>query len=485
MSAASSDPVLDALVAASASLRLQSQLARPPPPAGGSGNSGGRGTALSELEGTTSPKLYGVSDDIDCSNVKICFGLIGGNSGICVRQNCSTRAHAISKFPLAGSAGRFVFIRRNVPETVFATPFLSVDKIPQGVRDDWSTKTLPLPIWTLKFQAVDITNDTFASEDSIDEETLFLSKAELIKTPAKRKRDPDDEVILGVWQGPKLERTLPSPGEDLDSFIDLGVSKEKLIQAVASVESNMLTMNDGAAELATLTHNRFTSVETNADVMMGILQALKSRVGNAIDVDERFVAPTLWGTTSIIADQVSGMKATVDYLSQEVRPMKTDLTKQIENLKYKGEGAQKGFDLMVGVVKSLIEDVQAVMVTVFDLKKAKKDFISESNPEGFPPRSQLDELIDVFGKRRSREEEEVEDKAEANDGPTSLNFKSDPQYQQLLADVRSLKSAVNDADSVKFAGLGLRDVKETIKWVDQNFPSLKYGLMHDGSTPHA
>ena len=83
MPAASSDPMLDALVAASASLRLQSPLFAPLLPYLPVGLGVG-GIALSELEGTTSSKLYGVSDDIDCSNVKICFGLIGGNSGICI-----------------------------------------------------------------------------------------------------------------------------------------------------------------------------------------------------------------------------------------------------------------------------------------------------------------------------------------------------------------------------------------------------------------
>ena len=57
-------------------------------------------------------------------------------------------------------------------------PSLALDKIPPAIRADWSTKLRPLPDWTLQFQAVDNTcNDTFATEEVIKEETLFLSKA--------------------------------------------------------------------------------------------------------------------------------------------------------------------------------------------------------------------------------------------------------------------------------------------------------------------
>ena len=370
MSISYSDPVLDALVAASESLMLNSPSARPSLASGGVRGSGGV-DALSELEGTTSSKfLYSVSDDIDCSDVTLCFGMIGAGSSFCVRRNCSIGKHAVSKFPLAGTTGRYVFIRRNVPATVFAKPCLFVDRIPLGVRVDWSSKSLPLSEWTLQFQAVDNTNDALATEDNIKEETLFLSKAELLKTPAKRKRDLDDEVILSMWQGPKLERTLPSPGEDLEAFIDIGVStKDSLIKAVAAVESNVQVMNEGVTELTSLTHNRFVSSEATVDTVMGVVQSLKSRVGDPVEVEERFVAPTLWGTISMVADEVVDMRTSFDRFAEEIGPMKTRFTEQVAKLTHDGNEGRKTVALVVSMVGGLVEKAQEMRTFIIDLKQ--------------------------------------------------------------------------------------------------------------------
>lgn len=183
----------------------------------------------------------------------------------------------------------------------------------------------------MKFRAVDNTNDASAiKEVLIKEETLFLSKAKLLlKTPAKRTRDPDNNnIILGAWQGPTLERTLPSPGEDLEVFINIGVSKDRLIKAVgASVESNVAIMIDGVKELASLTHNRFVNAELNVNMLMGIIQSLKSCLGDVVDVEDRFVAPTLWRTTSIIAaEEVVDLQNTLNRVFKATVPLRKSTT---------------------------------------------------------------------------------------------------------------------------------------------------------------
>ena len=449
-------------MAASASLMLSSP-ARPSPSV--RGERGGRGDALSELEGTTSSKpMYAVSDVIDCSDVSLCFGMIGGGSSICVRRNCTVAKHASSKFPLVGTSGKFVFIRKNVPGTVFSRPSLSLDKIPPAVRADWSTKLLPLPDWTLQFRAVDNTcNDTFATEEDIKEETLFLSKAELLKTPAKRKRDPDDDVILGVWQGPKLERTLPSPAEDLEAFIDIGVSKDNLIKAVAGVESNVHKMNEGVTELASLTHNRFVNAETNVDVMMGIIQSLKSRVGEEIEVDDRCMAPTLWGTTSFISDEVIELKTTLERLVDDVGPMKEQVIDKIKKFTDDNTDNAKNMGLMITVVKDLMEKMEGCWITILDLKNEVGKLSGAKPKDG--AKTSFTELLDLLGEKNTRERE--------------ADVKTDPELIRLRSDVNALKASLKDDQAIKFAGLGLRDANDATDWVEANFSGLRYGLIMD------
>jgi hypothetical protein len=475
MSTPPTDHVLDALVAASASLLLHSPPARPPPPPGAVGI-GGLGTVVVP-QGTSSAKLYEVSEDIDCSDDTLCFGLIGAGSAFCVRKNCSVRSHAHSKFSLAGTAGTYVFIRRNVPGTVFACPSLSLDRIPQATRDDWAKKSLPLSDWTLKFQAVDNTNDAFATEDTIREETLFLSKAELLKTPAKRKRDPDDEVILEVWQGPKLERTLPSPGEDLEAFIDIGISKESIVRSVATVESNLDSVSKGVTGLAVETHNRLLSAQTDLDTIMGILQSLKSRVGDAVDVDDCFVAPTLWGTTSFIADEVVALRMSHDKLSRDAGPSKQLILDQIDKLALEDKDLQKKFTTVVQVVSSMMAKVQTVTPAIEQIKQDILRLSSVRNATQPSPGSAVNAFMSMYGSNPSSAGGQT-NPSQSAPSPTT-DWKADPVFTQLLADVSSLKSSVNESSAVKFAGLVLRDVKDSIRWVENNFSCLRYGLILD------
>jgi hypothetical protein len=478
MSAPPADPVLDALVAASEALLLQSPPPRPPPPRGAVGFGGVVGVV--EPAGTTSSKLYGVSDDIDCSDNTLCFGLIGAGSAFCVRKNCGVKSHSQSKISLAGGPEKYVFIRRNAPGTVFSRPSLLLDKIPQGTRDDWATKFLPLSEWTLKFQAVENTNDATATEDVIKEETLFLSRAELLKTPAKRKRDPSEESRLSVWQGPKLERTFPSPGDDLDAFIDVGVTKQKLVKMVASVESNIESMNKGVVELALLTHNRFANSEASVDTLMGILQSLKSRVGEAVDIEDSFAAPTLWGTTSFIADEVVSLRLSHDELSGEFKPLKQSLTDLTVKAALEGKDVQKRFTTIIEVVSSMMTKVQSMAPVIEGIKEDLSRLSGNTKSVGNPPRSAIDEFFHIYGGRDLGADSP--DRAAprlANVLESSSDWKTDPEFVQLLADVHSLKSTVNETTAIKFAGLGLRDVKDTTRWVEKNFSGLRYGLILD------
>jgi len=114
------------------------------------------------LQGIVSPsKLFSVSV-IDCCDRTLCFGMIGTGSAFCIKKGCSVKSHLSAKLPLAGQSGVFVFICRNIPGTVFSEPYLLVERISVNVRTDWENLQLPLMEWSLKFQAVDCSNDTMA-----------------------------------------------------------------------------------------------------------------------------------------------------------------------------------------------------------------------------------------------------------------------------------------------------------------------------------
>jgi hypothetical protein len=54
---------------------------------------------------------------------------------------------------------------------------------------------------------------------------------------------------------------------------------------------------------------------------------------------------------------------------------------------------------------------------------------------------------------------------------TEANARLEQRFLQVIAD--------NEADAVKFAGLGLRSLEETAAWVENHFSSRSYGLIFD------
>jgi hypothetical protein len=69
-----------------------------------------------------------------------------------------------------------------------------------------------------------------------------------------------------------VERTLPSPGKDLEVFLGIGILKQSIVKS----ESKIDAMSKGVSQLATITHQCLTSSEASLDIMTGILQSLKS-----------------------------------------------------------------------------------------------------------------------------------------------------------------------------------------------------------------
>jgi hypothetical protein len=123
----SSDSFLDDILAAAESLTV-SDVSPSSFPGGVSPPSGRLSTrmggGLSMTEGTVPAKLF--SDiDIDCSDTSFCFDVIGNGSAFCIKKNCPVKTHASVKMSFAGLDKSFVFIRRNIPGSVFSEPKMS------------------------------------------------------------------------------------------------------------------------------------------------------------------------------------------------------------------------------------------------------------------------------------------------------------------------------------------------------------------------
>ncbi len=155
-----------------------------------------------------------------------------------------------------------------------------------------------------------------ASNIDITQETQLLAGAERFKfkTLSKKRKfntvvgkgDDSQEALMSVEVISSHEVSLPEEGDrELDAHITGGtMAKGWLAKIVSRVESSMIGLGKALEKIARLTHGQFVENEENFHMVSGAVQNLISVLGPAVNMDERFEALKLWGTTSFIGEEV-------------------------------------------------------------------------------------------------------------------------------------------------------------------------------------
>ena len=361
-----SDSILDSILAAAESLSVSGST--PSSSSGGASSLAGR---VAPRQGGDMPegtvKLFAVLD-LDCSDLSFCFGIIGTGSAFCVRRNCRIKAHANFKVSFAGAPESFVFICRNIPGTVFREPKLSSDKVPAEIMSDWVAKTLSISAWTTEFQAIDGTSEILTSAEEFQTETEFLAESTLLRTPAKRKKDSfcgeEYEGLKPSWTKPKYDRTFPEDTADLEALISEGVKKGVVTTTVSKIESYIVGMGEAVQDVTAIHHDRLVSLEDDLEVMIGVVQTLKSRLGTTVDLGEQFTAPTLWGAAAFIADDLTKVTQDLEDMYEcAIKPMEETLTllnTADAEMNAKTKKVIKAVKILLGRVLAVNESIQEV-----------------------------------------------------------------------------------------------------------------------------
>ena len=247
------------------------------------------------------------------------------------------KSHQGAKSAFAGTGVKLVFIKRNSSsENVFTEPSVPWDQIPKEVRMEWFSTSYSLSRrWIQEFQAVTLVDNVEATSDEVMREISFLVKAETSKTPSKRKRylDNEDATLGDCWEIVKHNRALPADKEDLDELIGIGLRRGLITEAVAYLETSVVQMGDGMREVTELTKDRFVKTEKELDLLNVVLQKIKCNLGVPVSLDSRFVAPTLWGSTGFIGEEVLRLSHDVQEVKDAVQPVAQKLTAFLRRLK--------------------------------------------------------------------------------------------------------------------------------------------------------
>ena len=422
-----------------------------------------------------------------------CFGIINNGSSFCIKRNCSTKIHETVKMSFAGKDVSFVFIRRNIPGSVFSEPKLLTSKIPSDVMSEWESKYLSGEEWTTEFQAIDGTNQPLTSAEEIQTETDFLLESSLLRTPAKRKKDSfGGEEYEGFafpdWKNRKYDRTFPEDPQELEDLIDEGVKKGVISTTVSKIESYIESLGDVLSEANVINHNRLVNLENTIEVMIGIVQTMRSRIGSSVDIGERFTAPTLWGSTGFIADEMTRLTAEIAFFKdKEVAPMKVSIASLItvdSDLSSKNEKVVRAVKLLLARVQAITETVDEVktdlvMVRTEQGVRFADPVASHSDPS--------DELMDfILSEERATSPDRGDRLSGSVVSPTksSSSDEEDPEetmrsiLAKLIDDVKFLQSGKQNT-SIKFGGLGFADLADCSAWIAKNFEGYQYGLIMD------
>ena len=460
------------------------------------------GGGLGLSEGTV-PNSFAVID-VDCSDSTYCFGVIKNGSAFCIKKNCSVKSHATAKMSFAGDDDSFVFIRRNIPGSAFSQPKLSSSKISEEVMSEWESKKLVLADWITEFQAVDGTKEQLTSVEEIQDEADFLVESNLLRTPAKRKKDSfageEYEGYLPAWKNSKYERSLPADPKELAELMDEGIKKVLMTTTVSnSIETYIEDMGDALGQATTIHHERLISLEDNLEILLGMVQTMRAEIGNSVDIGDKFTAPTLWGSTAFIADDLTRVSEDLLTLQSEVViPLKESMA-ALEASDVKTTSIQSDVSKVVKAVKHLISRIQTIGEEVSTVKTdlvviRAEQSVRFANTETMEAGSAADDLMDYIttgdrdGRQASKDLGKMSESSIVTPTKTSKFGEGDDDSQEeedvrsilakLIDDVKALQTS-NQISAIKFGGLGIRDLSECATWISKNFSHHRYGLIMD------
>jgi hypothetical protein len=139
-------------------------------------------------------------------------------------------------------------------------------------------------------------------------------------------------------------------------------SKDKtqdLKTVVTQVEASLVTLGEALGITVEETHNRFVEIDHESKLIAGAVHSMISNVGTAVEVDERFEAPTLWGTTAFIADELMRLGNEMLTMDLTVKPIQIEL-EWFRNVVQSMQVSEESMAKMLKIIGMVMERIQAV-----------------------------------------------------------------------------------------------------------------------------
>ena len=299
--------------------------------------------------------------------------------------------------------------------------------------------------------------------------------------------------MLGDWEVVTHNRILPDNKEELDKMICSGLSRGLITEAVADLETSIIEMGAGMKEVTELTRDCLVKAgEREIDHLGVVVQKIKANIGAPVELDGRFLAYTLWGSTGFIAEKVLRVIQDTQKLQDEVAPL-TRKCNALERVFEENQANAKNNDakimkvvsmvmekvkttsLEAGKLKNMVSSVSNIVTAMAaKLRPAKKSRVSVGS-QG----DQVDELLSMLvGNSLEIEDAALPTKVKEDDYSEQEKAAVFATLKQLVLDVESLKASAEDT-LIKFGGLGFINVNECTERIKSSFHNMRYALIVD------
>ena len=468
---------LDDLLHELDSISASPGFASPPAPV----SSGGVGmVGMTGQEGGstgTKDKLYGLLfvGRSDLGEGGLCQGVIGQGGTFCVKRGCTVSSHRAAKFQVAPEA---LYVLKN-PEAAFAEPYVHTKRLADGLLESWMTEAARLTEWRKRFGLVN-----GASEDVVTKAELALGedtyiRAQDFKTPAKRRRDEDEDVAMQLQFSPYRKQVKEGKTALLASPKNPSFSTQWL--------KVIIDLDEFADHVGETINEILTDRDKRAKNQTAVLDLLNSKIDQASDMvgtvpkhlSEKFLAPTLWGVVAEIAGQVEGLeggKAMDEEALCESLGQNSLFRALVEKIVMESVVPSLKVRLNYVTEDTLVRVSQAITARL----KVQADHIATlvtkiSNLESPLGRGVVSPCLGGHG-------EDLSKYLGLGEKPISVNENVHPGFMSrissLEAQVRGLIADSTDT-AIGFAGLGFRSQVEVQAWVSAELKTHSFGLFPD------
>jgi hypothetical protein len=411
-------------------------------------------------------KKYKVKSVNGRSNM--CLSYIGSGATFCLRVNCPTNHGSASE---EGSQvfeppeeGVLVILKN--AQVAFAAPVLRASSVESDVAEDWEGQSFAFEDWQQMFRASNQGKNVVMSFQDIKLEVDATRNVESFRTPAKRKKVTILEPDM-AFEG--YSKVLTSP--QAQSQFKRAANSASLADSIVGLDTALGSLSLGVERLFEGSVVAIREVESVADMAYRKSMGLENTIGSSqLMGDSEYAHPTLWGSLATIGMELTSMRNAKPPPALDLGPFRAEVKRSQEGLV---TSMTKISSFTRAFSKSLLTRVAGLEEETKRIRKMVEQSENQNQP------------VDEFDSLLAEAGAQGRTNHRATDVGLSRIEKLEATVERVLAANESLEQrfaqviSENEADAIKFAGLGLRSLEETAAWVESHFPKRAYGLIFD------